>query len=63
MKTNRSASWMAKVRIVSLCLALVSIVGIEMVVSQSLASRIGQLSVQQTDAPQASNVSLADLMA
>jgi len=62
MKTNRSASWMAIVRIISLCLALVSIAGLELLVSESLANRIGQLSVQQTDTQQLSTVSVADFI-
>ena len=61
MKTNRSARWMAKIRIVALCLALLTIGGIEFGVSQSLANRVGQFSVQTNTQPIAT-VSVADFI-
>jgi hypothetical protein len=63
MKTNRSARWIVRIRVLLVCLALVTIAGIEFGVSQSLANRIGQVSVRQTDSPQVPNVSISDLMA
>ena len=62
MKTNRSARWMASIRIVALALALLTIAGIEFGVGQSLANRIGQLSVQQTDSQQVSTLNVADFI-
>ena len=61
MKTNRSARWMGNIRIVALALALLTIAGIEFGVGQSLANRIGQLSVQ-TDAQQVSTLNVADFI-
>ena len=61
MKTNRSARWMASIRIVALALALLTIAGIEFGVGQSLANRIGQLSVQ-TDSQQVSTLNVADFI-
>jgi len=52
---------MGNIRIVALCLALVTIAGIEFGVGQSLANRIGQLSVQ-TDALQVSTLNVADFI-
>jgi hypothetical protein len=62
MKTNRSARWIVRIRVLLVCLALVTIAGIEFGVSQSLAHRIGQVSVRQTDSPQVPSVSISDLM-
>jgi hypothetical protein len=45
------------------CVAIAAIAATEFVVSQSLAARINQTTVRQTDGPQAPNVSLSDLMA
>ena len=63
MKTNRSARWIARIRTLSLCLALMAAGGIEFGVSESLAARIGQTTAHRTDNPQALNVCLSDLMA
>ena len=45
------------------CAALAAIVGLEFSLSESLATRIGQITARQTDSPQAPSVSLSDLMA
>jgi len=45
------------------CAALAAVVGLELAVSESLAARIGQTSVRQTDSPAAPSVSISDLMA
>ena len=52
---------MASIRIVALALALLTIAGIEFGVGQSLANRIGQLSVQ-TDSQQVSTLNVADFI-
>ena len=52
---------MGKIRIVALCLALLTIAGIELGVGQSLANRIGQLSVQ-SDTQQVSTLNVADFI-
>jgi hypothetical protein len=62
MKTNRSAGWIVRIRVLLVCLALVAIAGIEFGVSQSLADRIGQVSAHQTDGPQLPSVSLSDVL-
>ena len=46
-----------------LCLAIVTIAGIEFGVSEFLAARIGQTTTRQTDSPAAPNLSISDLMA
>jgi len=63
MKTKHSAGWIVRIRVFSLCLALVTIAGIEFGVSETLAARIGQTTARQTDSPQAPNVCLSDLLA
>jgi hypothetical protein len=63
MKTNSSARYLAKIRVIMVCAALAVLVGLEFSLSQSLAARIGQTTSRQTDAPQAPNVSISDLMA
>mgnify|MGYP003447739018 CR=1 FL=1 len=62
MKTNRAAHWILSIRILLVGLVLVTIAGIGFGVSQSLAARIGQVSVCQTDSPQLPSVSLSDVM-
>jgi hypothetical protein len=63
MKTNASARYLVRIRVIMVCAALAAIVGLEFSVSESLAARIGQTTSRQTDGPQAPNVSIADLMA
>ena len=43
--------------------ALAAIVGLDLFLVESLASRIGHTTARQTDGPQAPNVSISDLMA
>lgn len=63
MKTNRSARWIVRIRVIMVCAALTAIVGLEFSLSQSLAARVGQTTAPQTDSPAAPTVSIADLMA
>ena len=63
MKTKHSAGWIVRIRVFSLCLALVTIAGIEFGVSESLAARIGQTTARQNEGPQAPNVDISDLFA
>ena len=63
MKTKQSAVWIIRTRVVLLCLALVTIAGLEFGVSEYLATRIGQTSTRQTDSPVAPSAGISDLMA
>ena len=63
MKTNASARYLVRIRVIMVCAALAAIVGLEFSLSQSLAARIGQITARQTDSPAASSVNVADLMA
>ena len=63
MKTNASARYLVKIRVIMVCAALAVLVGLEFSVSQSLAARIGQTTARQTDSPAAPSVSISDLMA
>ena len=63
MKTNPAARYLVRIRVIMVCAAIAGIAATEFVVSQSLAARINQTAVRQTEGPQAPNVSLSDLMA
>jgi hypothetical protein len=63
MKTNASARYLVRIRVIMVCAALAAIVGLELSLSQSLAARFGQTTARQTDSPQVPSVSIADLMA
>jgi len=63
MKTNSSARYIVRIRVILVCAALATLVGLELSLSQSLAARIGQTTSRQTDGPQVPNVSISDLMA
>jgi len=63
MKTNTSARYLVRIRVIMVCAALAALVGLELSLSQSLAARIGQTTARQTDSPAAPNVNISDLMA
>ncbi len=63
MKTNPAARALVRIRVVLMCAALAAIVGLEFVVGQSLAARIGQVTASQTEAPQVLNFGVYDMMA
>jgi len=63
MKTNSSARYLVRIRVIMVCAALAAIVGLELSVSESLAARIGQTTARQTDSPAAPSVGISDLMA
>ena len=63
MKTNASARYLVRIRVITLCAALAALVGLEFSVSESLAARFGQSTARQTDSPAAPSVSISDLMA
>jgi hypothetical protein len=63
MKTNSSAGYLVRIRVITVCAALAAIVGLEFSVSESLAARIGQTTARQTDGPQAPSVGISDLIA
>ena len=63
MKTNASARYLVKIRVIMVCAALAALVGLEVSISESLAARIGQTTARQTDSPAAPNLSISDLMA
>lgn len=62
MKTNASARYLVRIRVIMVCAALVALVGFEFSVSEALAARIGQTTARQTDSPAAPSVSISDLM-
>lgn len=62
-KTNSSARYIVRIRVILVGAALAAIVGLELSVSESLAARMGQATNCQTDGPQVPNVSISDLMA
>jgi hypothetical protein len=63
MKTNASARYLVKIRVIIVCAALAALVGFEVFISESLAARMGQTAARQTDSPAAPNLSISDLMA
>ena len=63
MKTNASAQYLVRIRVIMVCAALAAIAGLELFLSESLAARIGQTTARQTDSTTAPSVSIADLMA
>ena len=63
MKTNSRVRFIVRIRVIMVCAALATLVGLEFSVSESLAARIGQTTSRQTDSPAAPNVSISDLMA
>ena len=63
MKTNASARYLVRIRVIAVCAALAALLGLEFSVSESLAARIGQTTSRQTDGPQAPSVGIADMMA
>jgi hypothetical protein len=63
MKTNASARYLVRIRVIMVCATLAAIVGLELSLSESLAARIGQTTARQTDSLEAPTVSIADLMA
>lgn len=63
MKTNPSARGILRIRAIVLCLAIFGLAVAEVGVGASLAARFGHDTATQTQAPQAPNLSLGDLMA
>jgi hypothetical protein len=63
MKTNTAARTLIRIRVTMVGAALAAIVGLDLFLVESLASRIGHTTARQTDGPQAPNVSISDLMA
>ena len=63
MKTNSSARYLVRIRVIMVWAALAAVVGLEVYLGESLAARIGQTTARQTDSPAAPNVSISDLMA
>jgi len=62
MNINASARYLVRIRVIMVCAALAAIVGLELSLSQSLASRYGQYAAAQTQTPQAPSLSVGDLM-
>ena len=63
MRTNSSARYLVRIRVIMVWAALAAIAGLEFSLSESLAARIGQTTACQTDSLTAPSVSIADLMA
>jgi hypothetical protein len=63
MKTNPSARWIVRMRITMLCLAIAGMVAAEFGLGRSVAGRVGQMTATRTNAPQAPNMDISDLMA
>jgi hypothetical protein len=63
MKTNVSARYLVRIRVIMVWAALAAVVGLEFYLSESLAARMGHTTAPQTDGPQAPSVDIADMMA
>ena len=63
MKTNPSARWLSRIKVYALYLALSAVVGMTVLVGESLASRFGQGAAGGCDGLQAPSMGIADLMA
>ena len=63
MKTNVSARYIVRIRVIMIGAALAALVGFEVFISESLAARISQTSARQADSPATPNLSISDLMA
>ena len=63
MKANRSANWIVALRILLVCLALVTIAGVTVGAGRNLANQVSQLSTHQTECPQLPGVTVSDLIA
>ena len=63
MKTNSSARYLVRIRVIMVCAALAAIVGLDLFLGKSLASRIGHTTACQTDGPATPNVGISDMMA
>jgi hypothetical protein len=63
MKTNSFVRGILRIRTIVFCLTIVGLVVAEVRFGHSLAARIGQTTVRQTDSPAAPNASISDLMA
>jgi hypothetical protein len=63
MKTNASARYLVRIRVIMVCAALAVTFGLEVYLGTSLAARIGHTTARQTDSPAAPSVSISDLMA
>jgi hypothetical protein len=50
-------------RITMLCLGIAGVVAAELGLGQSMAARFSQITATQTNAPQAPNMDISDLMA
>jgi hypothetical protein len=62
MSTNPLASWLGRIRIILVCLAIAAIAGLEFRVSKPLAARFGQVITLASETMPVPNASLADLM-
>jgi hypothetical protein len=62
MKTNSAARWFVRIRVIVICLALVGMVGVAFSLGESLAARVGQTTVRQTDNPAAPNPSISAML-
>ena len=49
MKTNPSARYLVRIRVIMVCAALGAIVRFELYATESLAARIGQTTARQSD--------------
>jgi len=64
MKTNSSARYLVRIRVIMVWAALAAVVGLEFYLSESLAARMGHnTTAPQTDGPQAPSVDIAEMMA
>ena len=63
MRTNPSARYLVRIRLIMVCVVLAAIVGLEFYLGLSLAARIGQTTTLKTEGPQAPNIDISDFMA
>lgn len=63
MKTNSPARSLKRLKVTLLTVAVVAIAALDFRVSESMASRFGQVGVWQSGSPPVPNVSISDFIA
>ena len=63
MKTNPSARYLVRIRLITLVILIAAIAAIEVGFGERMAARIGQTTARHDQDPQAPNVDISDFMA
>jgi hypothetical protein len=62
MKPKSSVRWLARLRVLAVCLLIALVAGIELGLGESMATRVGQTSAGRTDALRVPSVDISDLI-